>query len=88
MGWSVRFVPNTCQSISVSINKQFWMTWHASQGEIRVLLPPASAAVSPIKLFAVVYPEGKSGTLVVYWNNLLRKKMDITSDEEHEISNP
>jgi hypothetical protein len=64
------------------------MTWHFHFGNIRVLLPTDVADISPIKVFAVVYPEGKNGTMEVYWNNLLRQIFDITDDEEHVISKP
>ena len=85
MGWSVRFIPNKCQSISVSINSQFWMTWHIHYGNIRVSLPSQWVDFSPIKVYAIVHPEGKNGRMEVYWNNVLKQKFELNGDEEHVI---
>jgi hypothetical protein len=85
MAWAVRFIPNECDSIAVSINNQYWMTWQSAQGDVTIPLAAQWINEQKIHIYGAVNPRGKNGSMKVLWDGNDRQDMDFDNDEDHDV---
>lgn len=86
MSWYVEFIPNEVDSVSVNIDNAYWTTWKSSEGRVKKKLDPQWAENEQIHIYAAAHPRGKNASLLVYWDNSIRKVMDFDNDEDHDVS--
>jgi hypothetical protein len=86
--WSVNFIPNEADSVTVNINNQGWVVWRRSEGPRNYLIPDAYQGLRRIHVYAAASPRGKNASLQVLWNGVNRQTMDFDNDEDHDVDAP
>jgi len=83
--WSIHFIPNETDHIDVTIDGDFFHTWHSSDGDVTV---PLTAHKDDQKIHVLaVGQEGKNASLEVLWDGDNKQTMDFDGPdgENHDV---
>lgn len=85
MAWSVEFIPDEVDSMTVLIDGAVVLTWESAEGQVTKGVPAPKGNLTSIHIRGEGSPNGRNAHMKVFWDGNEKKEMTFDNGEDHDL---